>query len=155
MSQSILAPVSSILFTTRSEQLPTCNISELVIDICYWFKNFPACIEDYDALYSAISDDAISSGFLCFVDNRRLSLRPVIDRVLEHFAILRGFILKYKFETATKENACFMRICSHMKANEVTLAHLHTVWAVCIDLECFLMNLFGNLLRSFICCMTS
>ena len=67
-----------------------------------------------------------------------ISLGPVIDCVLDHFAILRDFFLKCRFDTATKENACFERICSHMKANEVTLAHLHIVRAVCIDFKHFL-----------------
>ena len=61
----------------------------------------------------------------------------MIDRVLDNFAILQDFFLKCKFDTATKENARIKHICSHMKANEVTLAHLHIV-RVCIDFERFL-----------------
>jgi len=72
------------------------------------------------------------------VDNRWVSLSTVIDHVLEYFASLRDFFLKGQFETATKENARFKRICSHIKANELTLAHLYTVRAVCIDFERFL-----------------
>ena len=56
--------------------VPTWNIDELVIDMYYWFKNFPACIEDYDALYSAMSDDAMSSCFcaLLIIDGYHMDL---------------------------------------------------------------------------------
>jgi len=129
---------------------------ELVINVYYWFKNFPAHIEDYDALYSALSDDWRCHQFWLFAlfDIRWLSLGPVTDRVLEHFAILRDFFIKGKFEMATKENARFTSICSHMKANEVTLAGLHT-FRPFVLISNVSLNFFRNLLHSFICGVTS
>ena len=113
------------------------GVEEFVLDIFTWFKNFPARCEDYEVLHGAMSNDDIGKKFKRFVDNRWLSLGPVIDRILQQFDILREFFLKGKLHKAVKENSRFKRICPQLKFKETTTIHLHVARSVCSDMKKF------------------
>jgi len=102
-------------------------VEEFVLDIFAWFKNFPSRCEDYEELYSTMSNGDTAKKFRRFVDNRWLFLGPVIDRILEQFDTLREFFLKGKFDAAVKDNPRFKRICTQLKFKEATVIHLHVV----------------------------
>ena len=95
-------------------------------------------VEDYTTLVNATTDDDITRTFMLFIDNRWLSIGPVIDRLLLHFSNLCEFFLKSKFDSTAKENSRFKRICSQLQGNKATLVHLHFVRSVTIDFERFL-----------------
>ena len=109
--------------------VPVWGIDEFVMDVFYWFKNYPARREDYHNLYSSITDEEISTSFLRFVDNRWLSIGPVIDRVLEHFDVL------CEFDMAASENAHFRRICAHLQEKLITQARLQFVRSMSKELN--------------------
>jgi hypothetical protein len=80
----------------------------------------------------------ISTTFRRFVDNRWLSIGPVIDRVLQHFDILRDFFLKTKFDSVTAANTRFKRICLQLQGKLITKVRLQVVRNVSKDFERFL-----------------
>lgn len=118
--------------------VPSWCVDEFVQDVFYWFKNYPSRMDDYTTLVNAMTDDDITGTFMRFVDNRWLSIGPVIDRLLLHFGSLREFFLKGKFNSTAKENSRFKRICSHLQGNKATLVQLHFVRSVTSDFERFL-----------------
>jgi len=118
--------------------VPHWEIDEFLTDIFYWFRNYPSRQQDFEAVQNAMTDDEISSTFFRFVDNRWLSLGPVIDRVLPNFESLRQFFLKGKFEKNTSSNCRFKRICSHLQAHKVTIVRLLFARSISADYERFL-----------------
>ena len=54
--------------------VPVWGIDEFVMDVFYWFKNYPALREDFHNLYSSITDEEISTSFLRCVDNNKYLL---------------------------------------------------------------------------------
>lgn len=118
--------------------VPGWGTDEFVTDIFYWFKNYPSRSEDYLRLYNAIADKDLSVIFKRFVDNRWLSIGPVIDRVVEHFDTLHTFFLQGKFDKATTENARFKRICGHLQSKLITLGRLQFVRSMSKEFEHFL-----------------
>jgi hypothetical protein len=113
--------------------VPSWSIEEFITDVFYWFKNFPSRQEDYVTVRNAITDDDTNKNFLQFVDNRWLSMGPVVTRVLQQFSCLREHFLKGKFDSATKKNARFIRICGQLQANKITLLHLHFISNIATD----------------------
>jgi hypothetical protein len=59
-------------------------------------------------------------------------------RVVQQFEVLREYLLKGKFDSKTKENDRFKRICAKLQANKVTLLRLQFVVNVAKDFEQFL-----------------
>lgn len=118
--------------------VPSWCVDEFVQDVFYWFKNYPSRIDDYMRIVNAMTDDDITGTFMRFVDNRWLSIGPVIDRLLLHFGSIRDFFLKGKFDSTTRENARFKHICCQLQANKATLVQLHFVRSVTSDFERFL-----------------
>lgn len=118
--------------------VPHWGIDEFVTDVYYWFKNYPSRQEDFLSVRSAITDDEISSTFKRFVDNRWLSLGPVIDRLLQNFDRLCEFFLKGKFDSATSNSSRFKRICIHLRTRKVTTVRLLFIRNICCDYERFL-----------------
>ena len=109
-----------------------------MIDIFYWFTNYPSRQHDFEAVHNAITDDEISAIFLRFVESRWLSLVPVIDRLLQNFSSLREFFLKGKFDSTISSNSRFKRICNHLRTRQVTTVRLMFARSIATEFERFL-----------------
>lgn len=114
------------------------SVDELLTDIFYFFKQFPARQEDYEILCDQLGDDDISSKFMRFVECRWLSMSPVAARVLDNWERLLKFFLEGKFDKQLTESPKFKRIGLHLQANKITKARLHFICAVSSDFEKFL-----------------
>lgn len=125
-------------FRTGLNAVPSWSVQEFVTDIFYWFKNYPSRREDYISVHAAFTDEEICVKFLRFVDNRWLSMGPVVVRIIQQFDVLREFFLKGKFDSTTKENARFKRICAQLQSKNITLLRLHFVANITADFERFL-----------------
>lgn len=69
------------------------------------------------------------------MDNRWLSIEPVIVRLAQQFGVPREFFIKGIFDSTTEDSTRFERICAQLKANKVTSLYLHFVMKQQISID--------------------